>query len=270
MMADRSEDDPQQSEYRRVEPIKIPAGQSFGQFAYNALRADIQARRLVPGDRVRETDVAERLGISRTPVRDAIKKLAGEGLLERNSARGFFVTQLSRDRVLQIYAMREMLEGAAARFAAEQASGLEVQALRQLLAQLAEATTPEDAAQGNRRLHDAIADASHNAYLLRALGALIDAQQLLGTTTYSVPGRIASGYQENAEIVERIAAHDMDGAENAARIHMQNASSVRLSMIFGRETASSVGIAPLSAANTTAGYEGETHPKADTGPRGDQ
>lgn len=173
--------------------------------------------------------------ISRTPVREAIKKLAGEGLLEQRVNRGFIVAEISTDRVLQLYAMREMLEGAAARFAAEQASPLEIQSLRQLLSQLGAAGTSTTAAASNRRLHEAIVQAAHNSYLLQAMGVLRDALDLLGTTTYSMPGRQQSGYDENAAIVERIAARDPNGAEQAARNHIQAASALRLKMLFGED-----------------------------------
>jgi DNA-binding GntR family transcriptional regulator len=215
-------------------PAANPAkGVSLGKFAYDTLRTEIRNRKLLPGQRVREIEVAERFGISRTPVREALRRLAAEGLLEQNHARGFVVTEISPSRVMQLYAMREMLEGAAARFAAEQASPLEIQSLRQLVARLADVDTPAKAAAGNRRLHAAIAQAAHNAYLLQAIGVLRDALDLLGTTTYTAPGRIASGYAENLEIIERIAARDPDGAEHAARSHIRSASSLRLEMLFG-------------------------------------
>jgi DNA-binding GntR family transcriptional regulator len=236
MLSGNETDQPIPRRRRRITtaaPAAAPEGMSLSRFAYDALREEIRARRLLPGHRVREVEVAERLGISRTPVREALKKLASEGLLEQNSARGFVVTEISTDHVMQLYAMREMLEGAAARFAAQQASPLEIQSLRRLAAHLASAATPAEAATGNRRLHNAIAQAAHNAYLLRAIGVLRDALELLGTTTYSAPGRIASGYEENMAIIERIAARDPDGAESAARRHIQSASVLRLNMLFG-------------------------------------
>ena len=227
-----------------------PPGTSLSRFAYDRLRADIRARRVLPGQRMREIDIADQLGISRTPVREALKKLAAEGLLEQHAARGFVVTEISTDRVLQLYAMREMLEGAAARFAAEQASPLEIQSLRQILSQLSNAQAPAAAAACNRRLHEAITQASHNMYLLQASGVLRDALDLLGTTTYSMPGRIASGYAENREIVERIAARDADGAERAARRHIQSASALRLKMLFGEAHQQPAGSTPVDAPAT--------------------
>lgn len=218
---------------------KALLGGSLGEFVYGRLRTDIRERRLLPGERLREIELAERLGVSRTPVREALKRLASEGLLKLNSSRGFVVTELSPGHVMQLYAMREMLEGAAARFAAEQASPLEIESIQQLAAQLAGLKVPTRIAALNRHLHDAIVLATHNIYLIQAMNTLRDALELLGTTTYSSPERIASGYQENMAIVERIAARDSDGAEQAARRHIRSASTVRLKMLFGPGTASS-------------------------------
>ena len=84
-----------------------------------------------------------------------------------------------------------------ARFAGEQASALELDALKHLLANQRAAKTPAEAAFANRQLHDAIARAAHNEYLLRAMNVLTDALALLGETTYTVPGRMTSGLREN-------------------------------------------------------------------------
>jgi len=209
------------------------SGLSRAEFAYTRLREEIRERRLRPGDRLREVEVAERLGVSRTPVREALKRLESDGLVQDLPGRGLSVTELVPGRVMEIYAMREVLEGAAARFAATQASPLEIQSLHHLLAQLAEATTPEQAAAGNRKLHQALVHAAHNTYLTSAVNVLADALVLLGTTTYSMPGRIASGLEENREIVAAVERHDPDAAEQACRRHIRAASQLRLQMLFG-------------------------------------
>src|SRR5690606_27591384 len=93
-----------------------------GELVYARLRADLQSGRLAPGSRLREVDLAERLKVSRTPVREALKRLEADGLVTFVQARGLIVTELSPDQVVKLYAMRELVEGAAARFAAEAAS----------------------------------------------------------------------------------------------------------------------------------------------------
>jgi DNA-binding GntR family transcriptional regulator len=205
-----------------------------GEYVYAELRAAIGSGRLLPGERLRETEIADHLGVSRTPVREALKRLETDGLVAFNQPRGLIVKELSQVQILELYAMREVLEGAAARFAGEQASALEIDALKHLLAIQLAAKTPGEAAAANRQLHDALTRAAHNEYLLRAMNVLTDALALLGKTTYTVPGRMASGAQENAEIVEAIARRDPEAAERSARRHILAAGAVRLGMRFGK------------------------------------
>jgi len=217
-----------------VKPNGRDANAPRGEFVYVRLRDLIVQGLLSPGSRIIETEIATRLGVSRTPVREALKRLEADGLVAFNQPRGLVVNELLPPQILELYAMREVLEGASARFAGEQASALEIESLKQLLANLREAKTPDDAAAANRRLHDAIASAAHNDYLLRAMNVLSDALALLGGTTYAVPGRIESGVRENSEIVDAIARRDPDAAERSARRHIQAAGAVRMRMRFGK------------------------------------
>src|SRR5262249_8150075 len=150
-------------------PDSAQASALRGEFAYSQLRADIRGGRLMPGDRLRETEIAERLNVSRTPVREALKRLESEGLVVFSQPRGMTVARLTAGQVLELYAMREVLEGAAARFAAEHASALEIESLKQLVAQHPTIKTAEDAFINNRRIDETIANAAHNVYLLKAL-----------------------------------------------------------------------------------------------------
>lgn len=201
-----------------------------GDFAYRALRDEIRKGELAPGDRLRETEIAERLGVSRTPVREALKRLESDGLAEFGQTKGLSVAKLARRQILDLYAIREILEGTAARFAAERAGPVEIEALRSIVAQHKGIKSPELAAEANRRLHDAILAAAHNEYLERMATVLADALALLGPTTYRAPGRIASGWKENAEIVQCIAQRDAAAAEEAARRHIRAAVALRLAM----------------------------------------
>lgn len=201
-----------------------------GDFVYGRLRDEIRSGVLLPGSRLRETEIADRLEVSRTPVREALKRLESEGLVVFSQPRGLTVTELSAAQVLELYAMREILEGAAARFAAEHASAMEVESLKHLVAQHASIKTAEEAYLNNRRVDEAIASAAHNVYLLKALNVLQDAVSLLGPTTYTVPGRIKLGLHEVANVVKAIADRDPDEAENAARAAVRAAGAVRLVM----------------------------------------
>ncbi|HEX7126056.1 MAG TPA: GntR family transcriptional regulator [Thermodesulfobacteriota bacterium] len=207
---------------------------SRGEIVYAALRAEIREGKLAPGDRLREAEIARRLHVSRTPVREALKRLQSDGLAAFSQPKGLTVAELSASQVADLYAMREVLAAAAARFAAEHASDLEIESLKHLAAQHGWVKTPEQASFNDRQIDRAIAEAAHNVYLLKALNVLQDAVSLLGRTTYAVPGRIKAGQAEIAAIVQAIADRDPDEAERAARRHIRAAGAVRMSMWLGK------------------------------------
>lgn len=189
-----------------------------------------------PGDRIRETEVAKSFGVSRTPVREALRRLESDGLLSFESWRGVVVSKLDRQQVSELYAMREVLEGTAARMAAQHIDAADIELLRVLLEQ-AEASSDDPArlAQLNRKLHQTIYTAAHNQYLLQTLGQLENALALLRGTTYAVPGRAQSAAAEHREIVEAICTRNADAAELAARAHIGAAQRARLRLLLEEE-----------------------------------
>ena len=204
-------------------------------FVYDEITSRIKSRTLRPGDRLREMDLAKELGVSRTPVREALKRLENEGVATLLQARVLIVTELTHQKVMELYAMREVLVGTAARFAADQAAPLEIQNLLHIASQQNLAVTPQEASTLDYIFHDALVDASHNDYLKKALEVLSNTIALLMNSTYSAPGRIEAGAKENTEISARIAARDSEGAERAGRQHMRNASAARLRMLTSSE-----------------------------------
>lgn len=205
---------------------------SRSEYVYRALRDAIQEGRLPQGERLREEDVARRLGVSRTPVREALRRLVARGLVQEAPGRGLVVVELSKRQVIELYAMRRILEGAAARFAAQHASPGEGELLRRLAAECRDAGTPPKMAQANRAFHRAIYEAAHNRYLLEALSDLSDALALLPSTTFQQRGRAQTAYVEHMKIAEAIIAHDADAAEAAAREHIAMAEQLRSRMMF--------------------------------------
>lgn len=210
----------------------LPVG-SRGESVYLAIRAALHDGLLKPGQRLLEVEVANWLGVSRTPVREALHRLETAGLVEFAGRRGVIIAQLDQQRVIQLYAMREVLEGTAARFAAQHASDFEIRTLRRLVEAQGEKDDAKEAARRNTLLHEAIYSAAHNTYLVQALNALTDALQLLGQTTFSVPGRPATANREHRDIVDAIESRDPDRAEEAARNHIRAAGRLRLDLLFG-------------------------------------
>ena len=208
---------------------------SRAEFVHAILGGAILAGKFSGGERVREEEVAELLGVSRTPVREALRRLQAQGLLEPRAGRGLCVVALGPQQVLELYEMREVLEGAAARLAARHASASEVSLLENLLDACSVAEQDADRLAGvNRLLHHAIYDASHNRYLLSALRGVYDSMALLGATTFTVTGRSKLANQEHRAIVQAIARRNAEAAEKAARLHIERAKDTRLKMLAAR------------------------------------
>lgn len=189
---------------------------------------------LAPGARLVEADLADRFGVSRTPVREALSRLETQGVVARDPRRGVIVASLDYDQLGELYAVREVLEGFAARMAARHAAPEEIALLREMVA--ADRGRTGDAAalsQSNRQFHRQLHRASHNRYLIQQLDAMRRSLALLSNTTLAIPERRVESVDEHATIVEAVAARDEAAAEAAARAHISNALRKRLRLEAG-------------------------------------
>lgn len=214
-------------------PVSDAAGLPRGEQAYRHLRSAIQSGRLKPGDRLREGELALEVGLSRTPVREALAKLAAEGLVVHDASRGIMVAELDYRMVTELYYMREVLEGTAARLAAQHASDVEISILEDLCRQYGEALDDEaKLARSNRQFHDTLYRCSHNRYLSNMLTVLHDALSLLGRTTLASQERATETLREHEAVVDAVRNRDADGAEQALRNHIRAAQKVRMKQLF--------------------------------------
>lgn len=212
---------------------KAPRHGSRSEHAYRRLRDAIQQGQFTAGHRVMEVEIAAWLNLSRTPVRDAIRRLEGEGILEHEPRNGLVVARLDRQAVMELYVMREVLEGTAARLCARHAADMEVQALLDLVEHERRLEGDHEAlAQHNRRFHQAIHRGAHNRYLEKSLAAVNDSMWLLGTPLMLLPERAQTAVTEHARLVEAIRRRDPDKAEEAARSHVRAAQRERLKRLF--------------------------------------
>lgn len=213
-------------------------GEGLGDFAARVLRDGIRGGDILPGEHLREADVARWLNISRTPVREAFHRIVSEGLLVTGPWNGAMVIELDQQRLVELYAVREALEGAAARLAAQHASKAEIQNLFRI-------SESEEAAKGNPdqlviingELHQAIYSATHNRYLLQSLNAIADTLGLLRHSTFIIPGSAAQAHREHLEILRAIRDGDSSKAEKMARRHVSNALALRLDLLRRTTTA---------------------------------
>ena len=204
--------------------------------AYRTLHDEIVEGRLKPGVRLREGELAERLGLSRTPVREALQRLESAGLVTHIPHKGAVVRQLDYQSANELYQFREVLEGAAASFAARHMSAPELDAMYEILAsEEAVQDQPKDASRLNKIFHRALTHGAHNRYLLDTLDGLGLAMALLGPTTLAIEERMANAVGEHRAILDAIAARDSAKAEEAARAHIRNAHRARLKLLLSEE-----------------------------------
>ncbi|AWN14795.1 GntR family transcriptional regulator [Salinisphaera sp. LB1] len=205
---------------------------SRGEAAYLQLKEAIRSGSLAPGTRVREVEIAERFGISRTPAREAIRRLESKGLISIVPHQGAVISSLDHQQTMELYDLREILEGSAAGFAARHASAAEVEELAELVASEPPfADDPHRLAELNRVFHASLYRAAHNRFLEHALLNLRDSMALLGGTSLRVAGRYDSAHDEHEAIIAALNARDETAAETAARAHIRNAQRARLKLM---------------------------------------
>jgi DNA-binding GntR family transcriptional regulator len=211
------------------------SGTSLADAVRDAIVAAIDSGQYRAGDQLREIELAAALGVSRTPVREALHRLEVEGLLVKRD-RGLMVPLVDDRQILELYAMREVLEGTAASLAARSASDSEIIGIGQILALSAEAEagTPERQSSLNGEYHSAIARAANNRYLCKSLFHLRDAVTRLNGTTFALPGRSKSALREHRAIYRAIQRHDPEAAEAAARLHIREALRCRMTLLHLR------------------------------------
>jgi len=200
--------------------------------AYRAIREAVQEGRLSPGQRVPELDLCAWLKMSRTPVREALRRLQSDGVLVHAPGGGLSIAQHDLRAVAELYDVRESLEGTAAALAARNGDATEVRILEAILH--AHRRLPDDPkvhARENMLFHEHIYRAARNRFLLKSLQDLHDAVALLGRTTFAAPGRIEEAWSEHEAIVAAIRGHDSPEAEALARAHVRRGYQLRLAAI---------------------------------------
>jgi len=202
---------------------------SQGEAAYHRLYEAIRSGDFRPGDRLREIEVAKRLDLSRTPVREALRKLESDGIVEHRPRLGAVIRTLTPSEVVELYEMRLVLERTAAQMAAKHANDAEIDLLNDLNDQIAAlGDDTQQAAALNQDFHHRIYLASRNRFLLASARGLNNALMLLGPTTLDDDARIKTVSSQHARIIEAIRAGDQTAAGDAAEAHLQTSLRHRL------------------------------------------
>lgn len=188
-----------------------------------ALADDIAEGMLAPGVKLDEQALAVRFGVSRTPVRETLSRLASSGLVEKRPHRGVVVANVTLERLMQMFEVMTELEGCCARFAAERMSEAEKRALADLhRASLTEVTADDldgyDAA--NRRFHRAVYEGGRNPFLVETTLEMRRRLQPFRRAQFRLDGRLASSHAEHQIVVDAITTGDGDAAYRSMRAHI--------------------------------------------------
>jgi len=192
---------------------------------YRILQEDIIERRLLPGQRLVERDLIEKLGISKTPIREALAKLKKEGLVKEDLHQSVLVTRILRKDALEIYNLREVLEGLSTKCAAENITSEQAKELH-LIIQLSEDCIKKNNLKEYARLdlefHNLIEIISKNERLYDMMQRLRNQTRILLSTSITLPGRgIRVSLNEHKKIVKEIVNRNPDLAEKMAKEHIK-------------------------------------------------
>lgn len=198
--------------------------------AYEMILEAIDVGIYKPGDRLVESELADRFGVSRTPIREALQRLETQSLLTRDG-RSLIVASLTHNQLAELYVVRAELEGLAASLAAQHATPEEIRVLRDMVEMDRERLDdPAELARSNRRFHKQLHLASHNRYLVQQLDLVHRTMVLLATTSLAAEGRSEIAVAEHDAIVTAIEARDRDAAHIALKTHISKAFETRLKL----------------------------------------
>jgi len=218
-------------EKRKLGPIQLDSYQPLREVVCETLRDAVRRGVLQPGERLMEIQLAEDLGVSRTPVREAIRKLEMEGYVIMMPRRGTYVADLSIRDINEVFEIRTSLESLASGLAAERITEDELEKLQRLLVEIGthiKNGDMESIVRTDTEFHDLLYQASRNARLVGIISNLREQLTRFRTTSMSYPGRLKATLEEHRNIVEAIAQGDEKAARKAAEHHMEKSEQTLL------------------------------------------
>ncbi len=220
---------------RKLLPIVLDGYKPLRDVVFETLRDAIITQVLKPGERLMEIQLADEMGVSRTPVREAIRKLELEGLVVMVPRKGAYVAGVSMKDIHEVYEVRAALEMLAVTLAAERITDEELDALeRQVLKESEVEKNGDEHALDNiiyidSTFHDIIYQAAHNQRLVQFVNILQEQLQRFRAASLSRPGRSKTALVEHKQIVEALAERNGELAAKLAKEHIENAENAMIS-----------------------------------------
>jgi len=211
-------------------PIKLDSYKPLREIVFETLREAIINGVLEPGERLMEIQLAEEMGVSCTPVREAIRKLELENFVVMVPRKGAYVAGISVKDIVDIFEVRAALEALAASLAAERITADELDEMERAVLNIHEAgdSKIDNVVEGDSAFHDLLYRASRNQRLIQIITLLQEQIQRFRTTSLSQPGRIKHAVDEHKNIIKAISEHNVELAGSLAREHIEVAEQIFL------------------------------------------
>lgn len=221
-----------------LEPIKLDSYKPLRELVCEKIRQAITTGIFRPGERLMEIQLAEEMGVSRTPVREAIRKLELEGFVVMIPRRGTYVADISIKDITEVYEIRTALESLAAGLAAERISDEELEEMQRLLVEIGQYVEAENEEEHmdeivriDSSFHDILYQASRNERLVNIISNLREQITTLRGRSMHYPGRLKDTLSEHKVIVDMLAQRDAEKAQQVVREHLENAEHTLLKAI---------------------------------------
>ena len=205
--------------------LKIEGYELLSQKVYRALKTEIIKGSLKPGTKLSEGKIAEQMGVSRTPVREALKELAAEGFVKMNPNQAVVVSNASVEDVQEVLQIRGVLEGLAARLVAPIINREEVKELEKYLKQMEYCISKDDAlafSEMDAEFHELILNICGNNRLIQFRKNLSDQAHRYRIRSLNIPGRLKYSLKEHRDIVEALKRKDSEQADRLSQKHVEN------------------------------------------------
>ena len=216
---------------RRLALIRLDSYQPLREVVCETLREAIRSGVLKPGERLMEIQLADELGVSRTPVREAMRKLELEGYVIMLPRRGTYVANISIRDINEVFEIRTTLDALANGLAAERITEEELEQLERLLVSIGEnieTRNMKKVVEDDMEFHDILYKASRNQRLVGIISNLREQMTRFRSMSMSYPGRLKKTLEEHSRLVEAIAQRDVELAQKLAVEHMENSEQTLL------------------------------------------
>ena len=212
----------------RLLPIKLDNYKPLREAVFEAVRDAIISGKLSPGERLMEVQLAEEMGVSRTPVREAIRKLELEGFVEMMPHKGAYVAGISIKDIVDVFEVRAALEALASRLAAERITEDELGQLERSIVSISEVSDGQNIeaiVESDTGFHDIIYQASRNDKLMQFIAHLKEQIKRFRTTSLALPGRTETALEEHRQIMKALSERNADVVADLSRRHIEHAKS---------------------------------------------